>query len=299
MTVASETWSQDDASAISFWTPSSSSATRSSRATGAERWEMPTTRTLMPHLRERRRRDLVARVLVRLPLLVVGEDLQLDRQVDLADVDALGHRDHGRGEVEDAGDAGGDHPVGDVLGRGRGRGDHADRDGVLAGDRLEVVERAHRDTGDDLLVPLGVGVEQRHDPEAAAAEPRVVGERVAEVSDPDDDHGPVLGHADLASDLVAQVVDVVADTAGAVAAEVGQVLAELGAVDARGDREVLARAGADAGVGERRQGPQVDGQARDGGLRDDPGRLARTPCGHSSSFQPRSPGPRPDQFRSL
>src|SRR5215207_1219439 len=139
MTVASETWSHADASAISFWTPSSSSATRSSRATGAERWEIPTTRTLIFGVPdrlfaggqnlERRRiaqiawgrrriewgdscltsegggRDLVPRVLVRLPLLVVGEDLQLDRQVDLAYVDALGHRDHDRSEVEDAGDA--------------------------------------------------------------------------------------------------------------------------------------------------------------------------------------------------
>ena len=66
-----------------------------------------------------------------LALDVVGEDLQLDGQVDLADVDTVGHRQHGRGEVQDARDAGVDHPVGDVLG-GEGRGgDDADRDAVL------------------------------------------------------------------------------------------------------------------------------------------------------------------------
>src|SRR6478609_6957759 len=57
-----------------------------------------------------------------------------------------------------------------------------------------------------------VGVEQCHDPEAAAAEAGVVGQRLAEVADADDDDGPVLGHADLAGDLVAQVLHVVPDT---------------------------------------------------------------------------------------
>ena len=86
----------------------------------------------------------------RLALLVVGEDLQLDGQVDLAHVDPGGHGEHGRGEVEDAADAGGHHVVGDVLGRGGGGGDHADRDAVLVHDRLEVGEGAHVDAGHDL-----------------------------------------------------------------------------------------------------------------------------------------------------
>ena len=97
---------------------------------------------------------------------------------------------------------------------------------------------------DDLAVAARVGVEQRDDAEAAAAEAGVVGQRVAEVADADDDDGPVLGHADLAGDLVAQVVDVVADAAGAVGAEVGEVLAQLGAVDAGRGGELLAGAGA-------------------------------------------------------
>ena len=130
-------------------------------------------------------------------------------------------------------DPGRDQPVADVLGGDGRRGDDADRDAVLGDDLLEVVERADVDAGDDLAVPVGVGVEQRHDPEAAAAEAGVVGQRVAEVADADDDDRPVLGQPDLAGDLVAQVVDVVADAAGAVGAEVGEVLAQLGGVDAR------------------------------------------------------------------
>ena len=168
-------------------------------------------------------------------------------------------------------DPAGDHPVGDVLG-GDGRGgDDADGDAVLGDDPLEVVERAHLDPGDHLVVAGRVGVEQRDDAEAAAAEAGVVGERVPEVSDADDDDGPVLGHADLAGDLVAQVVDVVADPAGAVAAEVGEVLAELGAVDAGGGGELLAGAGAGAELGEGGQGTEVDGKPGDGGLGDVPG----------------------------
>ena len=198
---------------------------------------------------------LIPRRPLGLALLVVRQDLQLDGQVDLAHVDLVGDVQDRRREVQDAGDPAGDHPVGDVLGGDRRGGDHADRDRVVAGDLLEVVERAYVDAGDDLLVPVRVRVEQRHDPEPAAAEPGVVGERLAEVADADDDHGPVLGHADLAGDLVAQVVDVVPDAAGAVAAEVGEVLAELGAVDAGRDRELLARAGRGALLGQRRPGP--------------------------------------------
>ena len=63
----------------------------------------------------------------------------------------------------------------------------------------------------------GSASRRRDDPEAAAAEAGVVGEGVAEVADPDDDHRPVLGDTDLAGDLVAEVLHVVADTAGAVA----------------------------------------------------------------------------------
>ena len=86
--------------------------------------------------------------------------------------------------------------------------------------------------------------------------------------------GQVLGHADLAGDLVAEVLHVVAHAAGAVGAEVGQVLAQLAAVDAGGGGELLARAGADAALGEPDEGPQVERQPRHGGLGDAAGAAA-------------------------
>ena len=204
----------------------------------------------------------------RLALLVVGEDLQLDRQVDLAHVDALGHGDHGGGEVEDAGDTGSDQAVGDLLGhRGRG-GDDGDRDAVLRDEVVEVVDVLYADPAVGLTDAGDVVVEQRGDPEAAGAEARVVGQRLAQVAEPDDDDRPVLGEPDLAGDLVAEVLHVVADAAGAVRAEVAEVLAQLRRVDPRGDRQLLAGRGGDAALGQHGQRPQIDRQPGDGGLGD-------------------------------
>src|SRR5207302_1457945 len=58
-------------------------------------------------------------------LLVEGQDLELDRQVDLAERHSRRHRDDGGGEVEDRRDAGAHEAVGHVLRGARGRGDDA------------------------------------------------------------------------------------------------------------------------------------------------------------------------------
>ena len=76
---------------------SASRATRSSTATGAVLWEMPTTRTLIETSSTGGQRAVGV-----LALLVVGEDLQLAGEVDLAYVDALGDREDRRREVQDA-----------------------------------------------------------------------------------------------------------------------------------------------------------------------------------------------------
>ena len=69
-------------------------------------------------------------------LLVEGQDLQLGREVDLAERDALGHR-HDRGrEVEDGADTGGDQPFGHLLCDRGGGGEDGVRspqaDGLIA-----------------------------------------------------------------------------------------------------------------------------------------------------------------------
>src|SRR4051812_20562140 len=118
MTVASVTCSLAATSSMSLATPSPSSATRSSSETGADLCEMPTTRTLIRGPRwivcwrsePREARESLGwscRHSLGLALLVVGKDLQLDGEVDLAHVDLVGDREHRRCEVQDAGDAAG------------------------------------------------------------------------------------------------------------------------------------------------------------------------------------------------
>ena len=98
----------------------------------------------------------------------------------------------------------------------RGRGDHPDRDVVVGDDLVELIER-------------GGPRRRRRPPRGGAGGRRRAGRPpgtrgcgtrsswpgVAEVADADADDRPVLGDADLAGDLVAQVVDVVPDAARA------------------------------------------------------------------------------------
>ena len=139
---------------------------------------------------------------------------------------------------------------------------------VSADDPLQVGERVHGQPADHLAGALRGGVDQRRDAEAAAGEAAVVGQRVPEVADADDDDRPVLGQPQLAGDLVHEVADVVADAAGAVRAQVRQVLAQLGRVDARGLGELLGGHRRGAVLVEGDQGAVVEREPGDGGLGD-------------------------------
>jgi hypothetical protein len=139
---------------------------------------------------------------------------------------------------------------------------------VAAHDLREVLERLDRDAADLRADARRVGVDESGDADAAGREAAVGGQGRAEVADADDDDVPVLGLAQLAGDLVAQVLDVVAHAPRAIGAEVGQVLAELGRVDARRRGELVRRAHVDALVGERRQRTQVHGKSGHGGIGD-------------------------------
>ena len=93
-----------------------------------------------------------------------------------------------------------------------------------------------------------VDVDDAGDREATLAEAAVAGERLAEVAGADDHDRPVVVEAELAADLVDEVLDVVADAADAVGAEVAEVLAHLGGVDAGEVGELLRRQVGDPGV---------------------------------------------------
>ena len=193
----------------------------------------------------------------RLAVLVEGEDLQLDGEVDLAHVDPVRHREHAGREVEDAGHAGGDQLVGDRL-RGGGRGgDHPDRDRLLGRDRQQLVDVPDDQAVDLLAHPGRIGVEEGGDPEPAAGEAGVAGQGVTEITDADQRDRAALGEPEDVLDLVDQQGDVVADAAGAVRAEVGQVLAQLGRVDPGRGGQSLAGDRVVAGFGEIVQCTQV------------------------------------------
>src|SRR6476620_8068844 len=112
----------------------------SSSDSGAVRWLAPITTndTTTSALRLERAATLV----------VEGQDLQLDCEIDLAHRYLLRHRDHGRGEVENRRDSGRDHPRGHLLRRGRRRGDQPDGDVLVADQIGELVEVADVDVVD-------------------------------------------------------------------------------------------------------------------------------------------------------
>ena len=140
----------------------------------------------------------------RAALLVVAEDLQLDGEVDLADVDRRAAPSSttgaklrmlvtpaatSRSAASWAAAAGvATTPIDTCVGCARS----AARSSM----------RADADAADHRADLGGVDVDDAGDREAALAEPAVAGERLAEVAGADDDDGPVVGQAELAADLV-------------------------------------------------------------------------------------------------
>src|SRR5258706_10755011 len=73
-------------------------------------------------------------------LLVIAEDLQLDGEVDLANLDGAWHGEHNRSEVQDAGDAGTHQAIGCVLRRAGRGGDDTDADALRLHDLRQFVD---------------------------------------------------------------------------------------------------------------------------------------------------------------
>ncbi len=163
-------------------------------------------------------------------LLVEREDLQFHRQINSPNRDIVGHSQHCGRKVEDRGDAAVHHLFGHLLGSAPGRGNHTDDRVELRNDAGQIDRWTDRYAADFLAALRRVSVEQCGDSEAAGAEPTVCSQRASKVADTDNDDRPVLREAELAADLVEQVLDVVADSPRSVRTQIAEILANLGRV---------------------------------------------------------------------
>ena len=207
----------------------------------------------------------------RIPLLVVQQDLQLDRQIHLPDRDPFRDREHRRREVQDRTDPGLHHAIRDVLRVRRRRRDHADRDPLRANELGQIVEVPYLHPVEAAADLRGIHVDQHRHTEPALGEPLVPGERLTKVADARDQDGPVLGQPEGLPDLVDQMSHVVADPSGAVGAQVGKVLADVGARDPGGVGEDVRRHRRLTLVGKLHEHPQVEREPGHGGVGDWPG----------------------------
>ena len=197
------------------------------------------------------------------------QDLQFDRHVDLTHEHAPGHVEHGRCEVEDRTDTRCDQSVGRILGCCRRRRDDADHDPTLGDESRQLVLVVDGDLTQLLTDLARIDVDHAHHRETPVAEPGELGECGTQVAGADDHTRPVMGEAELTSDLDQELVDVVPDSAGSVGAEVGQVLADLRRVHPRQLGELF-RGGLEAVLGlHLQQTAVVHGQTCDRRFRDD------------------------------
>ncbi len=96
-----------------------------------------------------------------LALLVKGQDLQLQRQVDLADVHVVRNGQQNRCEVEHAADSGGDQAVAHFLRRARGRGDNTDHRARATDDVIQQLQWLDLEVRD----PLALDARNRRRPD--------------------------------------------------------------------------------------------------------------------------------------
>ena len=140
---------------------------------------------------------------------------------------------------------------------------------VAARDLLQIADVVNRHAAPrllaDLLVPV---VEERRDLEAFLPEPRIVGERKAQIAGAHDRDAQLLIQSENLTKMPLQVADVVADAADAELAEVRQVLADLRGVQMELLGQRLGRNRADAGAIELVQTAKIHREAICGEFRD-------------------------------
>lgn len=193
-------------------------------------------------------------------LLVIAENLQFPGQVDLANRDSAGHRQHDGGEIENRTHPGPYEPVGCFLGRLGGGRKNADADVLCLHDLREIVEVSHASTAHDTTDFCLVGIEDTRDRETPLGETAVVRERLAKVARTNDDDRPIVVQTQLELDLIREKRDVVPHSTCAVAAEVREIFANLCRIHSRELGQLITRHLWCSGIGKFTEDAQVEGQ---------------------------------------
>jgi len=190
------------------------------------------------------------------------------KEIDVFHIDVGRNRQHGRGVVDDALDAGLDEEIAGALGPVDRGGDEPDLDAEFGHRVLQAPGADHFQARHFLTDLEGIAVEGADDVEAAKFEILVAQQRFAEIADADQGAFPDPVDPEGMLDGVDEILDVVADPAYAEFAEVGEVLADLGGVDATGPGQEFRGHHLCPFALEGFQHLDIHGQALDGGLWD-------------------------------
>src|SRR5688572_3588280 len=161
-----------------------------------------------------------------------------------------------------------DHPVDDTLRYISGHGNDRDVDLVAAQRIIQLRIMTDQQTVPTLSYFCHIGIENRFDVEALAAEILVSEERCADLARADQRHPPAALQPENRLESPDQLRDAVPQPAFPERAEKRKILPHLRRASAALDSELLAGQRGDAVVVELFEASEVDGQAPNGGFRD-------------------------------
>jgi len=163
---------------------------------------------------------------------VIRQVVQLDGEVHVLHLEAVGRLNLHRGEVQEGLDRDLQQAVGDLLGLLRRDAEHADLGSGLAADAADLVDGMDQQPAGQLAPHLHhVVVKGGHEAVALLGEVLVGQQGAAQVAHAHDGQVPLLVQAQDLLDVEQELFHEIADPAHAELAEIGQVLADLGGVD--------------------------------------------------------------------
>jgi len=113
---------------------------------------------------------------------------------------------------------------------------------------------------------LRVAIQEGDNLEPSGGKAQVGSERLTQVAQPNDRHGPFLGEPELAGDLMGEHLDAIPDPTNAVRAQMAEVPSQLGRTDPGRGGQLFGRDGGNTALGEVAQCAQVLRQSGNRGV---------------------------------